>query len=495
MTTSGARAAAGLGSGASVSHSAAPAAAAVAAPKAIVPPAMHAAGGNNSTNSTNASYVNITWVQLTPQSPTVAPGGSVTLTVVALCSNATLTNASCPMGVTYAWSQAGTVAGTLNASGNNTTAVFWASWTPATATVSVTATLNDSNVSASVSSGTNSSLITVFTSGMPVVTVSYSTVFSLYEIAPFTIFWNVSVANGTIGSGTTWVSLNVRDISGNCGTQYSDIGVGEPFCPTVVNLSEPIHGSSGSFSQVINYSGLNSTGYAAASGGTFPPDSFQFIVWATDNNSEANVTTGQEQNMYLVFQTPSGSFLSPLPASDLSTGNISFVVSYTGDYIVSAELEVENATHQIVFLSAVYAVGAGNRTVGAPTPWLAATPGTYTAIVNITTSYGSFPISETLTVLAAGQTIYVNHTSTQTNGEPGGLSPAVTATLLLVVGLIIGLIVALVLGRMMWGAPSQPSSPQPWTPTESGSSASSTESSSTGGSSSDSSSGGTSPKP
>src|SRR5580693_9213698 len=106
-TTNGVRTAAGLGSGASVTHAAAPAA--VPAPKVLVHPAMHAAGGNNSSNSTNATYTNITWVQLTPQNTTIAPGGNVALTVVVLCTNATLTNYTCPAGVTYAWSQAGAI--------------------------------------------------------------------------------------------------------------------------------------------------------------------------------------------------------------------------------------------------------------------------------------------------------------------------------------------------------------------------------------------------
>ncbi|MCI4321619.1 MAG: hypothetical protein L3K05_04860, partial [Thermoplasmata archaeon] len=72
---------------------------------------------------------------------------------------------------------------------------------------------------------------------------------------------------------------------------------------------------------------------------------------------------------------------------------------------------------------------------------------------------------------------------------PGGLSAAATATILLVVGLFFGLIVALVLGRMMWGGPMQPASPQPWSPTQGsgGSSGGSMDSSSS--SSTDSSSG------
>jgi hypothetical protein len=331
---------------------------------------------------------------------------------------------------------------------------------------------------------------------MPTVSLKYTSTFSLYEFTPFWANWTVTVGNGSLGNTTTWVNFNVRDIVGNCGTNYSFLGA--PFCPTVVNISEQVRSGVSTFSELLNYSTLNSTGYATSTGGVFPSDNYQFIVWAVDNNTVANVSSGLEVNSYPIFTPPSGAFVSPLPGGELSTGNITFAVRYTGQFIQGAELTVTNSAKQIVYLQAMFATQQGNRTVAAPTAWLAVTPGVYTATVNITTPYGLYAFSQAYTVVPAGQIIYVNHTSSTPSGGLGGLSPPVTATLLLVVGLIIGLIVALVLGRMMWGTPSQPSSPQPWSPSSSSdsssTSSSSTESTSSGGSS-DSMSGDASKKP
>ncbi|MFI5414969.1 MAG: hypothetical protein ACHQ16_04800, partial [Candidatus Lutacidiplasmatales archaeon] len=217
-------------------------------------------------------------------------------------------------------------------------------------------------------------------------------------------------------------------------------------------------------------------GYANPTAGVFPADVFQFIAWVSDNNSAANQTAGLEQNAYLVFHTPSGIFAQPVPGDSLSTGNVSFAVTYYGDYLQAAELIVTNATGQVVFVQAVFAVGQGNRTVVAPTMWLAVTPGQYTAYINFTTPYGSYQSSQKYTVIPAGQTIYINQTAYHNASLLGGLSQGLSGMLLLVIGLIIGLVVALVLGRMMWGTPSQPSSPQPWSPTQSSDSSGTTSS-------------------
>jgi len=333
--------------------------------------------------------------------------------------------------------------------------------------------------------------INVFAAGAPAITVSYTIPWKVYEIVPFTVTFNISVVNATVGASTTWVKLDVRDLTGGCGSQYSFLG--QPPCPDVINETLAVASGQTSYSLQLNYSTLNQNHYADATHGVFPADIFQFIAWVTDNNSVANQTVGLEQNSYMVFQVPAGTFDSPVPGASLSTGNVTFVVTYGGDFIQAAQLVVENATHQVVFIQAVFAVGQGNRTVSAPTPWLAATPGTYTAVVNITTPYGSYTITQAYTVIPAGQTIYVNQTSYHNVSLLGGLSPGVAGMLLLLIGLIIGLVVALVLGRMMWGAPSQPASPQPWSP--SSSSTTTTQTTTTGGSDMTSEGGGSSPKP
>ncbi|MFI5414742.1 MAG: hypothetical protein ACHQ16_03630 [Candidatus Lutacidiplasmatales archaeon] len=429
--------------------------------------------------------VTLTSIAIAPNTTqTLAPGGNVGFTASWLCTVNGTANQTCPYPVALTWANAAPDLGTFNST-NQSTATYSALWNAlGTDAVTVSGSFNNTTAWSNVTSAPVT--VNVFASGAPIVTVTYSTAFTLYMKLPFTVSWNISVTNGSIASSSTWVTLNVRDISGNCGSLF---GLG-PVCPTVVNLSQKVSSGQTAYSQVLNVTNLNSAGYATASpGGAFPRDEYQLLVWATENNSVANRTFAGQQNVYPVFQAPSGVFVSPLPGSYLSTGNVTFVVTYTGDYIQGVTLQVTNvANQQIVFVSPMFVVGTGNRTIGAGSPWLAATAGSYVASILVTTPYGINYINQTMTVVPAGQTIYVNHTSTQTESLPGGLSAAVTATILLVVGLIIGLIVALVLGRMMWGAPMQPASPQPWSPNQ-GSGGSSGGSMDSSSSSTDSSSG------
>jgi hypothetical protein len=315
----------------------------------------------------------------------------------------------------------------------------------------------------------------------------------VYMQVPWDLTFTVSVTGGSVSPSQTWVSVNVRDLIPTCGSQYSFLGA--PPCPEVLNVSVPVTSGQSSWSYEMNYTNLDSAGYANPTAGVFPADVYQFIAWVSDNNSVANVTTALEQNAYLVFHDPSGVFNNPVPSTSLSTGNLTFAVTYTGDYITGAELSVTNATGQVVFLAGVFAAGQGNRTVVVDTAWLAVTPGVFTATVNVTTPYGDYLFSQKYTVIPAGQTIYINQTSYHNASLIGGVSSGIAGMLLLVVGLIIGLVVALVLGRMMWGTPSQPSSPQPWSPTQSSSSSGGTDSSSSSSSgSSDMSSDSSTPK-
>ena len=404
--------------------------------------------------------VTLTSVSIAPNTTqNIGPGGTVAFTASPLCTVNTTVNQTCPYAVTFAWEDAAPDLGTFNAT-NHSSATYTASWNAlGSDAVTVDASYNNTTVLTQV--GSPATTVNVFASGAPAISISYTSSFTLYMRLPFTITWTVTVGNGSIAPASTWVYLNVRDISGNCGSQF---GFG-PTCSTVTNLSQKVTSGNGTFSQVINYTNLNKTGYAGATGGLFPRDAYQFLVWVRDNNSAANVSAGLQQNIYPVFQAPIATFVSPLPGTSLSTGNVTFVVTYTGDFITVVNLNVINTvTKQIVYVTPMFAVGVGNRTVGATTAWLAATPGSYAAVLNVTTPYGVFGLTQNLTVIAAGQTIYINHTAASSTSLPGGLSSAATATILLVVGLIIGLIVALVLGRMMWGSPMQPASPPPWTP-------------------------------
>jgi hypothetical protein len=434
----------------------------LAAPTASKHVAFHAMPGVNASNNTT-----LTNVTISPINSTVVPGGHEVLTESLTCwwNNTTV---PCPANlvanVSFTWSLSSGFSGWLN----NTTGPsvqFNANWTPSATSVDVVA-----NLSTDPANYTNSTVtapaanITVAGDGDPTVTVKFTTPFQVYMVLPFDLTFNVTVTGGSVSPSQTWVSINVRDLISTC-AQFSIVGAAP--CPTVANVSVPVTSGETSFSQTINYTMMDSQGYANPTAGVFPADAYQYIAWVTDNNSAANVTVGIAQNVYPVFQVPSGVFDNPIPGTSLSTGNLTFAMTYTGDFITAAELSVKNATGQVVFLAAVFAVGQGNRTVVVNTAWLAVTPGVYTASVNVTTPYGNYLINQKYTVIPAGQTIYINQTSYHNASLLGGLSDGISGMLLLVIGLIIGLVVALVLGRMMWGTPSQPSSPQPWSPTSS----------------------------
>lgn len=424
--------------------------------------------GTNATNNTT-----LTNVTIAPINTTVAPGGSVILTATLTCKSNNTKNATvvaCPANltanVTYTWSTSTPFAGYLNQTGQpNGTIKFLAHWSLSSTQVTVAATLSDFPTYNNSTVIAPPATINVFTSEAPAISIAYTTVFQVYMHVAWYLNFTVTITGGTISPTTTWVNVNVRDLIPTCGSQYSFLGA--PPCPELLNVSAPVTSGVATFSYLINYTNLDQNGYANPTAGVFPADVFQFIAWTSDNNSAANQTVGLEQNAYLVFHDPNGIFASPVPGDSLSTGNVSFAVTYYGDYIQAAELIVKNATGQIVFVQAVFAVGQGNRTVVAPTEWLAVTPGVYTAYINFTTPYGVYLSSQTYNVIPAGQTIYINQTAYHNASLLGGLSEGISGMLLLVIGLIIGLVVALVLGRMMWGTPSQPSSPQPWSPTQS----------------------------
>jgi hypothetical protein len=442
-------------------------------PAVLRPVAGHAhPGAINATNNTT-----LTSIAITPINTTIAPGASLVLSATLTCMSNNTANATvvaCPANLTanvsYAWSVGTPFAGSLNES-NQSTVTFTANWATSSTTVGLTGALSDFPTYNNSTVNAAPATINVATSEAPAITITYTTAFQVYMHVPWWLNFTVSVTGGSVAPTSTWVYVNVRDLIPTCGSQYSFLGA--PPCPEVFNVSLPVSSGQSTFSYLVNYTNLDQAGYANPTAGVFPADVYQFIAWVTDNNSAANQTAANEQNAYLVFHNPSGVFASPVPGDSLSTGNVSFAVTYFGDYIQAAELIVKNATGQIVFVQGVFAAGQGNRTVVAPTEWLAVTPGQYTAYINFTTPYGTYVSSQSYTVIPAGQTIYINQTAYHNASLLGGLSQGISGMLLLVIGLIIGLVVALVLGRMMWGTPSQPSSPQPWSPTQSGDSSSS----------------------
>ena len=414
----------------------------------------------------------------------LTPGQTLGMTANATCRVNGVANQSCPWQVPVAWSNPTPDLGTLAAATGLSNA-FTASWLALGQTaISASETFNNTTKPVTVKSY-NAVPINVFVNGAPAISTKFTTNFSLYMHLPFVINWTVTIANGSITPNTT-VNLDVRDIPGSsCGLLF----FGPAPCPEVVNISEPVASGQAHFSQVINYSTLNSTGYAAKfANGLFPADEYQFLLWVRDNNSVANVAVSGQQNAWPVWFPPGLKFLSPAPGVSIPAGNVTFSLQYYGYLISGATLTVYDSGGKEVYVQGMFAGGLANRSIGAATPWLAETPGTYSAVVNVTTLYGTYSFTQSYTVVATGGTVYVNQSVTHSDNLPGSLSPATFGTVLLVLGLIVGLIVALVLGRLMWGGPAQPASPQPWSPSQ-GSGGSGGSGGSMGGSGGDSSGG------
>ena len=278
-----------------------------------------------------------------------------------------------------------------------------------------------------------------------------------YWLLPYTLSWTITPVNITIGPTNTWMSVSVSDItgSGHCVQNHN--------CPLVANLSANASVASGvtAYSMSITNDALTAGGY---NGGVLPSDQFLLQVWVALNNGVNNITTGAARQPFLVPGNPVGGFVAPLPGAALSTGNVTLGVNYTGSYIRGATITVyegTDASGKVVYQQGVFIPGSGLRIAISNVIWYVATAGTYFETLNISTPFGAFIFSQTLTVVPAGITVYQNQSSWSNQSIWGGVAPGTVAALLLVVGLVIGMIVALALGRSMWGSP-KPAPAQAW---------------------------------
>ena len=278
-----------------------------------------------------------------------------------------------------------------------------------------------------------------------------------YVLLPAAVTWSVNVTNGSIAPGSTWMSVGINDVtsSGRC--------VQRDNCPLVANLSATDLVASGvtSYSYTLTAANLTAGGY---NGGVLPSDQFQIQVYVTINNTVSNSTFRAAIERFIVPAPPVGGFVAPLPGGALSTGNVTVGINYTGSYVNGATVTIYQGTDAkgaLVYSQGVFVPGVGQHIVIANSVWYVSQPGSYFAVLNITTPYGYYLFTSAWTVVPAGLTVYQNASSYQNASIIPGLSPAVGGTVLLVVGLLVGMIVALALGRAMWGG-AKPAAAQPW---------------------------------
>jgi hypothetical protein len=304
----------------------------------------------------------------------------------------------------------------------------------------------------------------------PTVSVVVTSVLHLYMATPLMLNWTIT-SSAPVNTGTTNMWLLVQDLGS---TACPFIGGGNvvqnPPC-TVVDLSLNhllVNGTS-SYTFTVTDANLTIQNY----NGGILPFSTEYAVAIFVNMSTSpyvNGTTsgsvgqgGATQDVYLQTYLPSGTLVSPNPNAGVSTGNVSIVVSYAGDFVSGAELSISSATGQLVYSAGVAVAGLGPHVGTAAATWRPTDPGKYTATLNLSGPFGFTLTTYSLVVVPAGTTVYVNTTTYHNQSLLKGLSEGTTATLLLLIGLIIGMVVALLLGRMVWGGESAAAKPPaPW---------------------------------
>lgn len=277
-----------------------------------------------------------------------------------------------------------------------------------------------------------------------------------FAVFPYTLNWSIAVTNGSIAPGSTWMAVSLADVTG------SGVCVQAGTCPVGYNQSVTDMVASG----VTTYSyTITSANVSLQTAVTI--DEYLLQVWVTLNNTVTNSTFGSSIERFLVPALPGAGFVAPLPGGgDVSTGNVTVGVNYTGSFIQGATVSIYQGTSSsdpLVFSAGVFAPGPGAHTVIAQSSWYVSTPGQYLVSLQLQAPYAqkTWTFTMTLNVIPAGQTVYENSSSYHNSSLIPGLSPAVGGTVLLVVGLIVGIVVAMALGRMVWGG-AKATPAQPW---------------------------------
>ena len=279
--------------------------------------------------------------------------------------------------------------------------------------------------------------------GPTTVTVLETNTLKAYSIAPFFVNFTIAATNATIGVGTTWVWVTVKDVTAS--SKF-----------VVIDLNSTVANGKTSYQASVNVTTLGCGPKCA----NLPPDAFGFIATAQVWNGTANTTGSAVQTSFIVTILPSGTLIAPGPGIGVGTGNVSISAIYSGQFVASVVATVFSPTNASAIVFQASMLYLNNLPVVAT--WTVSVPGTYPVSLQITTPYTTVYVNGTVTVSQSGGIVYSNTTTYHNSSLIPGLSPAVGGTILLVVGLIIGMIVALALGRMMWGQP-RPSPAQPWT--------------------------------
>jgi hypothetical protein len=276
-------------------------------------------------------------------------------------------------------------------------------------------------------------------SGGPSVGVRYTTQPLPFLTVPFNLSFAVSTVNATISPTNLSLWVVIYDVTN------------EIACDNM-SLNSSVATGVSSYTFAVNETTLaNSLANPVCN---LLADKVGFIATANITNSVGSNQSAAEVSTSLLGLEPTvAGLLSPI-ATEMGTGNVTFVAFATGQYITGVTLNVANATSGTIVFHSVLLASANFSGLYNSVVWKATGNGNYQwslalSLANGNTTYqnGTFTIASgsSSTTITTSTTISNYHNQTLIPG----VSPAVGGTLLMVIGLLIGIIAALLVGRSM----------------------------------------------
>ncbi len=202
----------------------------------------------------------------------------------------------------------------------------------------------------------------------------------------------------------------------------------------------------------------------AAIQGNVPPINGTNITANSNTTFEFDLTTAAWVE---IDTTPATSLVFSEPTENLlfsesrSTYTYNLSAAYTGQYVGRVALTVYSSTEvhgtrSVLLSKSLLAVGGVEPVIS----WYEPTGGNYPYTLQLFTPYTNVTTSGILAINNASY-VYYNSTSNVVKGL-GGLSPAASDTVLLLVGLIIGFVVMFVVARWLLGPGAGGPAPKQW---------------------------------
>jgi hypothetical protein len=294
------------------------------------------------------------------------------------------------------------------------------------------------------------------TGAFPTVSIAYTSSFAVLGYMPLnlSLAWTIT-ASQAVSTGTTGMWLDLWDMGSSA--------CGSPPCLVLsTSLNASLVNGTNSYTAKVTLAEMLASGY---NGGVLPFDTgYQAEVFVSmTNQGSTTVSDVSTKTLYLLVHPAEATLIAPAPGPGVPSGNVTVAVSYTGDFVTSASVDIFSTASAgaLVYSAGVSVPGSGPRIGVAGAPWQAL-PGAYNAVMNLSGPWGFATFTTLLHVyMSGGGTVYVNQTTYHNNSLIPGLSNGATGMLLLLIGAIIGLIVALAVGRMIW-AEGRPKPAQAW---------------------------------